>query len=78
MQDCVLKKTGIVLNNESINDFGISFGSSLPVKGFSNATIGFEWGKKGTISQNLVKENYFNVRIGLTLNDKWFQKTKYQ
>lgn len=72
------EKTGIVLNNESINDFGISFGSSLPVKGFSNATIGFEWGKKGTISQNLVKENYFNVRIGLTLNDKWFQKTKYQ
>lgn len=72
------EKTGILLNNESITDFGISFGASLPVKGFSNATIGFETGKRGTLSQNLVKENYFNLRIGFTLNDKWFQKTKYQ
>lgn len=72
------EKTGIVLNNESINDFGISFGLSLPVRGFSNLTMGFEYGKKGTLKQNLIKENYFNFRVGFTLNDKWFQRTKYQ
>lgn len=72
------EKTGIMLNNESINDFGISFGLSLPVKGFSNLTAGFEYGKKGTLKQNLIRENYFNFRVGFTLNDKWFQRTKYQ
>lgn len=72
------EKTGIMLNNESINDFGISFGLSLPVRGFSNLTAGFEYGKKGTLKQNLIKENYFNFRVGFTLNDKWFQRTKYQ
>ncbi|MDO4228390.1 MAG: hypothetical protein Q4C98_01120 [Capnocytophaga sp.] len=72
------EKTGIMLNNESIKDFGISFGLSLPVKGFSNLTAGFEYGQKGTLKQNLIKENYFNFKIGFSLNDKWFQRTKYQ
>lgn len=72
------EKTGIVLNNESINDFGISFGFSLPMKGFSNITTGFEYGRKGTLKQNLIKENYFNFKVGFSLNDKWFQRTKYQ
>lgn len=72
------EKTGIVLNNTSIDDFGISFGLTLPVKSFSNITFGAEYGQKGTTSQNLIKENYFNFKIGFTLNDKWFQKTKYQ
>lgn len=72
------ERTGIVLNNQSINDFGISFGLSLPVRGFSNITTGFEYGKIGTVKQGLIRENYFNLKIGFTLNDKWFQKTKYQ
>lgn len=70
--------TGIVLNGEKINDFGTSFGVSLPVKGFSNITAVFEYGSKGTKAGNLVKENYYNLKIGFTLNDKWFQRTKYQ
>lgn len=72
------EKTGMLLKNHSINDFGISFGFTLPLKGLSNVTIGLEYGQKGTTNDNLVKENYFNLRIGLSLNDKWFQKTKYQ
>ena len=72
------ENTGIVLNNQNINDFGTSFGLSLPVKGFSNLTLVGEYGIRGTTSANLVKENYFNLKIGFTLNDKWFQRTKYQ
>ena len=72
------EKTGIMLNNQSVNDFGISFGASLPVRGFSNITAGVEYGQKGTLKQNLIKENYFNFKVGFTLNDKWFQRTKYQ
>ncbi|MDO4880128.1 MAG: hypothetical protein Q3983_02515 [Capnocytophaga sp.] len=71
------ENTGISLKNEDITDFGISFGVSLPVRGFSNVTVGAIYGKKGTLAQNLVKENYIALKIALTLNDKWFQKSKY-
>ncbi len=74
------EETGIVVNNESIDDFGISFGLGLPMSGFqsfSNANIGFEFGQKGTTTNGLVKEKYFNIRIGLSFNDRWFVKRKY-
>lgn len=71
------EKTGIKLNNQEIDDFGISFGVSLPMRGISNVSIGAILGNKGTKNQNLVKENYIGLKIGLTLNDKWFQKSKY-
>lgn len=72
------ENTGMVINGETINDFGISFGIGLPIGGFSNANIGFDLGKRGTTNSGLVQENYFNVRVGLSLNDRWFVKSKYQ
>lgn len=72
------ENTGLVLNSESINDFGINFGLGFPVAGkLSNINIGFEYGKKGTIKNNLIQENYFSLNIGLSLNDLWFEKRKY-
>ncbi len=70
-------KTGFIVNNTSIHDFGITFGVGLPVGGgFSNMNVGFEYGKRGTTVADLVEETYFKVSIGLSLNDKWFQKRK--
>ncbi len=72
------ENTGLEINNETINEFGISFGVGLPVGSvFSNANLGFEIGKRGTTNQNLIQENFFNVNISLSLNDRWFQKRKY-
>ena len=72
------ENTGLKINDESINEFGISFGVGLPVgKLFSNANLGFEYGKRGTTSQNLVQENFFNFQLSLSLNDRWFVKRKY-
>jgi len=72
------ENTGLEINNETINEFGISFGVGLPVGNFfSNANLGFEIGKRGTTNQNLIQENFFNVNISLSLNDRWFQKRKY-
>ena len=72
------EKTGLNINNESINEFGISFGVGLPVGTFlSNANLGFEVGKRGTTNSNLIQENFVNFRISLSLNDRWFQKRKY-
>ena len=71
------EETGLKINNESINEFGISFGVGLPVgKQLSKVNLGFELGQRGEIANGLVKENYFNFRLSLTLNDRWFAKLK--
>ena len=72
------EKTGLVVNSESINDVGLTLGIGFPVTGsFSNVNLGFELGKKGTTTANLVQENYANFSISLSLNDKWFEKRKF-
>jgi len=72
------EKSGLNINNESINEFGISFGLGLPVGDvFSNANLGFEIGKRGTTNNNLIQENFVNFQLSLSLNDRWFQKRKY-
>jgi hypothetical protein len=72
------EKTGLNINDESINEFGISFGIGLPVgNAISNANLGFEIGQRGTINNNLIQENFINFQLSLSLNDRWFQKRKY-
>jgi hypothetical protein len=72
------EKTGLVINSESINDMGLMLGVGLPVPGqYSNVNIGFEYGKKGTTKAGLVQQNYANISIGFSLNDRWFEKRKF-
>ena len=63
-------------NFTQINDFGISFGLGIPLKRLSTLNMGFEFGKRGTVENNLVQENYFNFRLSLSLTDNWFVKRK--
>ncbi len=71
------QKTGLVVNETDINEYGISFGVSLPMGlKISNVNLGFELGKRGTTDNNLVEEEFFNFRLGLSLNDKWFRRQK--
>ncbi|WP_289043273.1 hypothetical protein [uncultured Olleya sp.] len=72
------ENTGLNINNQSIKEFGMSFGVGVPVGNvFSNANIGLEFGQKGTLNANLVKENFVSFQISLSLNDRWFIKKKY-
>ncbi|MFT5861850.1 MAG: hypothetical protein ACI828_000495 [Flavobacteriales bacterium] len=72
------EESGIVIENEAINEFGISFGLGLPAgRLFSNANVGFEYGQRGTTNANLVEETFFNVYLSFSLNDIWFQKAKF-
>ena len=71
------KETGLIVNNTEINDFGISFGVGLPMgKQLSKINLGFELGNRGETTNDLLKENYFNFRVGLSLSDKWFRKRR--
>ena len=69
------EETGININGEGINEFGISFGLGLPVgRLFSNVNVGFELGRRGTTNAGLIQENFINTFLSLSLNDKWFDK----
>lgn len=76
------EKTGLLVDASgngndftAIDDFGISFGVGLPLsQQLSNINFGFEFGKRGKTNNGLVQENYFNFRLSLSLNDKWFKK----
>lgn len=69
--------SGMTVNGKDINDFGITFGLGMPLgNSFSNLNLGFELGRRGTTDANLVEESYLKINVGLSLNDKWFQKRK--
>jgi len=72
------ENSGMVLSGHSIKDAAVSAGVGLPLGlTFSNLNIGVEYGSRGTKSAGLIKENYFMINIGLSFNDRWFQKVKY-
>ncbi|MEP6803847.1 MAG: hypothetical protein ABI892_04940 [Flavobacterium sp.] len=73
------EKLGLVVNNQSINDIGMNLGAGIPLGNgsFSNVNVGLEFGKRGTMTADLVQENYFNVSLSFSFNDRWFVKSKF-
>ena len=71
------EKKSIIVNNLPINQFSLNLGVGFPLAGLSKANVGFEFGQIGEESNLIVKENYFTLRLGLSLNDIWFIRRKY-
>lgn len=72
------ENTGMMINNQKLRDYAFSAGLGLPLGGvFSNLNIGVEYGRRGTAKALLIEENYTNVILSLSLNDRWFIKRKY-
>lgn len=68
----------IKLNNQELNEYGINFGISLPFKkSISSLTFGLEALRRGENSNGLVQEDFLNFNLGITINDRWFIKRKY-
>ncbi len=66
-----------IINDTRINEFGINFGVSLPVSSVSNLDVGFRFGQRGTTDNNLLREDFVQVVFGLTINDRWFIKRRF-
>jgi len=66
-----------VVNNQTLTDFGINFGASFPVSGYSSLDLAFKIGRLGEAGNGLIRENYFKVVLGATINDTWFIKRRY-
>ncbi len=71
----------IVAGNQQVNEFGINFGTSLPVGGTQSSVtylhLGFGLGQRGSISGNGLQEQFFRFSLGASLSDfQWFRKPK--
>jgi hypothetical protein len=76
------ERGNLKLDGTSINKFGISGGVMLPFKTssitrMSGLELGLEVGKRGTLKNNLINQNFINLRIGFNFADKWFRKALY-
>ncbi|MBD1365670.1 hypothetical protein IDJ77_17780 [Mucilaginibacter sp. ZT4R22] len=77
----IYDQTYLYVNNTNIKRYAATFGLGLPLPrnntAFYKINLAAEYGKRGTLTNGLVKENYINLRLSFTLNDLWFVKYKY-
>jgi len=76
------EKGSLEIAGNSINKFGISGGVMLPFKTssitrMSGLEIGVEVGKRGTLKNNLINQNFVNLKVGFNFADRWFRKQLY-
>lgn len=70
--------TPFFVNNEQIKDIGVSFGFGLPLSSLSSLNLAFETGRRGATSNSLVQENYFKILLGVSFNDRWFIRRRFE
>ncbi len=70
------------LQNTSLPCYGLTFGGSFPYKRNTRAAsrfhASFDIGRLGTNTNNLLKQTYVRVGLGLSFNEKWFIPRKYE
>jgi hypothetical protein len=58
--------------------FGLTAGASLPVRrSLSHLHLGVDVGRLGTNNNNLIQETYVKFTLGISFNDRWFVKRRY-
>ena len=67
------------LRDNRITEYAFTMGLGLPMKKAASVVHLFgEIGTRGTLDNNLIRENFIRFGIGLTLNDRWFVKSRYE
>ena len=72
-------RTPYFINQTTINDIGINFGTSIPVNQLSLVNMAMKVGRRGTVDNGLIREAYVNFTLGFSLNDNsWFYKRVFE
>ncbi|SOD19707.1 outer membrane protein transport protein [Pedobacter xixiisoli] len=75
-------KTYVQMNNEDIKQMGVTVGLGLPLSSYARSSfykmnVSAEIGRRGKTSNGLIQESYVNFHLGFMLNDKWFQRFRF-
>lgn len=76
------EKGAINIGGKDINKFALTGGVTLPfqksnVTRMNSIDLGLEIGRRGTLQNNLIQQNFVNVKIGINFADKWFGRRLY-
>lgn len=69
----------LTINGTRLPEFAFTLGIGMPLrKTSSRINLGIEVGQRGTVENSLIRENFVNFLLGITLNDQWFLRRKYE
>lgn len=67
----------MMVRGNNVRDFGITCGVGIPApSGKTIVNLGFEYINRQATPQPLLKENYFNITLGINFNQTWFFQNK--
>lgn len=67
----------LMIRGNNVREYGVTAGVGLPVPGFkSTLNLGLEYKHRQAHPNPLIKENYFNIYVGINFNEMWFRKSK--
>lgn len=72
-----MEENPFLANNNPVRDIGINFGFTLPAGRYNSVDLAFKYGKRGDKSENILQETYFKIYFGITFNDQWFIKRRF-
>lgn len=72
------KRDYFTVDTNPVYAYGITLGATLPVfRMYNGITVGMDFGQRGSIKNNMIRETYFNFSIGFNIFDIWFVKNRY-
>ncbi len=75
-------KTYVQINGQDIKQTAVTFGLGLPLSSYARSSfykmnVSAEVGRRGKVANGLIQERYVTFHLGFMLNDKWFQRFKF-
>lgn len=72
------EKTFLAIRGQEIYDYGVTLGFGIPLaRSFSQVHIAVEYGKRGTKTNGLVLESYFQIGLGMSFTERWFVRRRF-
>jgi hypothetical protein len=72
-----LSNSYLVLNDINPINMEFTVGAGLPFRGGGQINIGLAWGKRGTVKEGLIREDYLRLSFSLSLVERMFLKRMY-
>ena len=72
-------KTYLELHNSQLSEYAVGFGLGLPLRrSKTSVNIGIEAGQRGTMNNDLLKEDFVQVVFSLSVYEFWFIKHHFE
>lgn len=66
------------VNDQNIHAFAVSAGIKMPIRRVNGImNLGLEFGQKGMLKENLIRENYIKLNLKFNFREVWFFERKF-